>query len=202
MHHIAVCEKSKLKNWYAFHFIKDVWRRFEVCVLKVACSLIPLHAHWLRWEQCWISQRSVLFRFFPRYQLSRFFWVFKFSNDFAWNKVISFVIWEQFLHIKIGRIFIKRATAYVESFCQRYARKQVIKNACSSFLYRHPLENFHVQHSNAFHISDDSALCPLQYWFTISKTVPTTVENNNWGQSLMLYSSQCSGWTAICILKQ
>jgi len=86
-----------------------------------------------------------------------------FSNDFVWNKAISFVIREQVLHIKIGRIFIKRAAAYVESFCRRYASKQVIKNACSSFLYRHPLENFHVHHSSAFHISDDSAVCALQY---------------------------------------
>ena len=86
-----------------------------------------------------------------------------FSNDFVWNKAISFMIREQILHIKIGRIFIKRATAYVESFCRRCARKQVIKKACSSFLYRHPLENFHVQLSNAFHISDDSAVCVFQY---------------------------------------
>jgi len=86
-----------------------------------------------------------------------------FSNDFVWNKAISFVIREQVLHIKIGRIFIKRATDYVESFRRRYARKQVIKNVCSSFVYRHPLENFHVQHSNTFHISDDSAVCALQY---------------------------------------
>ena len=67
--------------------------------------------------------------FFSRYQLSLFFWDFVFSNDFVWNKAISFVIREQVLHIKIGRIFIKRATAHVESFCRRYARKQVIKNA-------------------------------------------------------------------------
>ena len=79
------------------------------------------------------------------------------------TKIISFVIREQVLHIKIGRIFVKRATAYVESFCRRYTRKQVINNACSSFLYRHPLENFHVQHTNAFHLSDDSAVCALQY---------------------------------------
>jgi len=86
-----------------------------------------------------------------------------FSNDFVWNKVISFVIREQVLHIKIGRMFIKRATAYVEGFCRRYARKQFIKNACSSFLHRHLLEYFHVHHSNTFHISDDSAVCVLQY---------------------------------------
>jgi len=58
---------------------------------------------------------------------------------------------------------MKRAAAYVESFRRRYARKQAIKNVCSSFLYRHPQENFHVQHSNTFHISDDSAVCALQY---------------------------------------
>jgi len=86
-----------------------------------------------------------------------------FSNDFVWNKAISFVIREQVLHIKIGHTFIKRATAYVESFCRHYARKQVMKNACSSFWCHHPLENFHVQHSNTFHISDDSAVCALQY---------------------------------------
>ena len=86
-----------------------------------------------------------------------------FSNDFVWNKAISFVIREQVLHIKIGRMFIKRATVYVERYCRRYARKQVIKNVCSSFLYRQRLENFHVQHLNAFHISDDSAACALQY---------------------------------------
>ena len=39
VHHIAVCEKQKLKKWYAFHLAKCVWRRFEVHVLKVACSL-------------------------------------------------------------------------------------------------------------------------------------------------------------------
>ena len=102
-----------------------------------------------------------------------------FSNDFVWNKAVSFVIREQVLHINIGHIFIKRATSYVESFCRRYARKQVIKDVYSSILYRHPPENFHVQHSNAFHISDDSAVCALQYQFTISETLPTTVENNN-----------------------
>jgi len=50
VHYIAVCEKPELKNWYAFHLMKYVWRWFEVRGLKVACSLIPLHAHWLRWE--------------------------------------------------------------------------------------------------------------------------------------------------------
>jgi len=39
-----------------------------------------------------------------------------FSNDFVWNKAISSVIREQVLHIKMGRILIKRATAYVETF--------------------------------------------------------------------------------------
>ena len=58
---------------------------------------------------------------------------------------------------------MKRAAAYVESFRRLYARKQAIKNVCSSFLYRQRLENFHVQHLNAFHISDDSAVCALQY---------------------------------------
>jgi len=29
-----------------------------------------------------------------------------FSKDFVWNKAISFVIREQVLHTKIGRIFI------------------------------------------------------------------------------------------------
>jgi len=50
VHYIAVCEKQELKNWYAFHLVKYVWRRFEVRVLKVACSLIALHARWLPWE--------------------------------------------------------------------------------------------------------------------------------------------------------
>ena len=44
VHYIAVCEKPELKNWYAFHLVKGVWRRFEGRVLKVAYSLIPLHA--------------------------------------------------------------------------------------------------------------------------------------------------------------
>jgi len=67
------------------------------------------------------------FWFFQGINFRAFFWDFVFSNDFVWNKAISYVIREQVLHIKVGRIFIKRATAYVERFCRRYARKQVIK---------------------------------------------------------------------------
>ena len=70
------------------------------------------------------------------------------------------------------------------------------------FLYRHPLEIFMCSIQTLF-IFLTTVLCVLfSIKFTISETIPTTVENNNWGQSLMLYSSQCSGWTAICILKQ
>jgi len=50
VHYVAVCEKPELKNWYASHLVKYEWRQFEVHVLKVACSLIALRAHWLRWE--------------------------------------------------------------------------------------------------------------------------------------------------------
>jgi len=156
-------QETRVEELVCFSFsevcVKTIWSsRSESCVLtyRFACTLATLG---IMLNIAEISHDLI----FSRYQLSRFFWDFVFTNDFVWNKAISFVIREQVLHIKIGRIFIKRATAYVESFCRRYARKQVIKNACSSFLYRHPLENFHVQHSNTFHISDDSAVCALQY---------------------------------------
>ena len=99
--------------------------------------------------------------FFSKYQLSRFFWGDVFSNDFVLNKAILLMIKEQILHIKIGRIFITWATAYVESFCQHHARKQVIQIACSSFVYRQLLKKLLVQQSNTFHILDDNAVCVL-----------------------------------------
>ena len=123
--------ETRVEELVCFSFsegcVKTIWSsRSESCVLTYpfACALATLR---IMLNIAVISHDLI----FSRYQLSRFFWDFVSSDDFVWNKAISLVIREQALHIKIGRIFIKRAKAYVESFCRRYAKKQVITNACS-----------------------------------------------------------------------
>jgi len=129
--------ETRVEELVCFSFsevcVKTIWSsRSESCVLtyRFACTLATLG---IMLNIAEISHDLI----FSRYQLSRFFWDFVFSNDFVWNKAISFVIREQVFHIKIGRIFIKRATACVESFCRRYARKQVIKRAVLSCIATH-----------------------------------------------------------------
>ena len=160
MHYIAVSEKPELKNSYAF----TVWtmceeRRFKVRVLSCVLTY--------RFACIWAALRAmpniaeISHDFFRSISFRVFFWGHVLSNDFVLNKAILVVIREQILHIKIGRIFITWATAYVESFCRRHARKQVIPSACSSFLYRQLLKKLLVQQLNTFHILDDNAVCVL-----------------------------------------